>query len=280
MSTKTKNIALCGILLIASLAGARTEVPKTAKNLKFVEKQTYYVIADSANIYVQPHMHEEILKSLRTGDSARLNETNELYTENGVTAPWCELIWGTGNALRKGHLWAGDLAPASVKNKDVLFLLSAPAVSSSGENNFIVKAVKLGKVIATSHIKLPPAPQTGYSVTADIKSGTGAAGFTQLVVFSFFDANQSPDKVEQYFGWDGKNFTALPLLTSKIGAGHVQFSTEKLLTGKGNSKKDAISIEHDDYSVNTITAKNTLVKKEVHFYKLQKDHTFTEISKK
>ncbi len=214
--------------VVASLSLAFVHAQADDAYSKYRENGSYYIYTDTANVYTQPDFNSEVIRQYFIGDSVSLFHVGENLTKDYKTAPWCEVVFKAGNAMKKGYMWTGYLSPLKLSEGNVRFVYSLDLKKGGTEPLFTLKAVKEHNIVSTTTYIMHNVEATQRAHDAKIKKPRGLSEFKKMLYFDYSGEACAVPEYQIYVGWDGEKLSPLPLLTfvSDAGAGYY---TEKYI---------------------------------------------------
>ncbi len=246
-------------LTVVYSAGAQPAVGNVYQALDFYAGEPCFVFADTAKVYSRADFQADVVRTYQQGDSLTVYKVDDTVTRKGITAPWIEVTYKTGNAMRKGYLWSGYLSPRRLVAGGVRFVYGMMLTDAGAKLAVALKAVKGDKILAQCQLKFDGADAQHYYHTASVKGNKGLGKFKRLLYFEYSGEACSVPTYEQYVGWDGSHFVPFAQLTSLSEAGAGYTSEKFIFPQDKGGKKEVVILKQESGMFNEKTNKTKVV---------------------
>ncbi len=179
--------------MLLAVATAPTSKDEPYQLGTFQNGSTVRLAADRVNIRSTPSLSGSVIATLPIGTKLRINSKSDASsTIDRLSAPWYGVSFGDRGAEKKGFVWGGLVAVASLDLKDAggdEVMLAGLAVMP--DNTLMCRVILLrgGKIAGKVEFNPPGLlNQDGtydYSVTAELHGGRGLKGVAEVIALSF-----------------------------------------------------------------------------------------------
>jgi len=250
------------LLLQFVTASAQDDYQNWGQAYGFSPKDIRYVYADTANIRTAPQQDAQVQDKLNQGDLVTIIATGKVFVLHGKSAPWCEVSYKNSGIDKRGFLWSGLLSPRTLKKDHILFLYGMNFPSADTLPSVVdAKAIRNDSLISHISFTISSRETAGGAHKASILPSKGLGGLTCLLYFYYSGEACAIPTIEQYIGWDGKQFITLPQIYSESDAGAFAMEQKYIFpadkSGKPNELRMRERIEQYNENGDKVTGKKT-----------------------
>lgn len=239
-------------LFIFNIQQAKSQEP--AAYLVYDDFNLYHTSKDSSALvfvnmaYVrsEPSSKAELLDSIPLGTEVKFVEELSLnpISLRGMYLPWHKIEYQKANQKKTGFIWLGLLSLDHVQNKksgETFMYGFAWKSNEELENYYWVEAKILNtnkELLASKSFPYYPSEQSYTLSELNTKPGLNYA--KSIYAIKFLGEACGIASEENYFAWDGEQFTTLPKTTSVSDAGVFYYAEELVFPKKHQLGNDVI----------------------------------------
>lgn len=198
--------------------------------------ETYFTLVTDANIREQPGTQAAVLTKLPIGTPVKVEAvTTDSLTVRGVRMPWLQVSFQENNATKKGYVWGGFMATASIQtpdkdgyaNRGVLYLAGVAAFDEKKHQlTAQIRIAQKGKELAK--VEFPTAGDLTYYPAFEVRFGDFDKVKAVLMLNFQYDACGYPSGDNLVF-WQDNNQLVKVLETNSVSDGGVFYSVEEYI---------------------------------------------------
>lgn len=199
----------------------------------FQKDQTYFTLVSDANIREKPGTQASVLTKLPIGTPVKIEAvTTDSLTIRGVRMPWLQVSFIENGSLKKGYIWGGFMATASIRtpdeegyeNRGVLYLAGVAAYDVNkhqltAQVRVALKGKELAKTEFTTNGDL------GYYPAFEVRFGDFSNVKAVLKLDYQYDACGYPSGDNLIF-WQSNNQLTKVLETSSVSDAGAFYDSE------------------------------------------------------
>ena len=218
-------LALCLFCMSSSLSNAQDQGGSYGVWGRFTQGKPDFVYVDTAIVRDRPDVSGRRVDTLFAGDTlAVVKAMTEALELKGIEAPWFEIRYRKGGAVRKGFIWSGLLALKQMKLPDAGFLVGIDRVVGTKEvvrgevyyrwaHHFGVKAFRNGTLIDRNTTILN---DIGYRELegGSVPAVPGLSNVMGRIRFKTIPEMHEMGEVTCEYLWTGSRLVALPQVTN------------------------------------------------------------------
>lgn len=246
----------CLLLLFPVLYPAFAQESDAITNLTyFPDGHQTLVFGDKINVRARPATDAPALDQLLIGEAVTVLATDTTQTTvNGWTAQWSRIAYTKNGQRKEGFVWNGLLSPVSIKKNGATLVYNVARAIVKKEKDptgFVyetreavleIRAVREGKIVST--VSAPMQIESGYETYVTVNDTLNLPPYQTAFDFNVYYPACGYAAYNVWCLWDGKQLTALPLLTSVSDAGVFHESENYIFPSADNGAEGRILYEY------------------------------------
>lgn len=197
---------------------------------------TYFTLVTDANVREKPGTQAPVLTKLPIGTPVKIEAvTTDSLTVRGVRMPWLQVSFKENNTTKKGYIWGGFMATASIQtpdeegydNRGVLYLAGVAAFDENKHQlTAQIRIAQKGKELAKT--EFTTAGDLSYYPSFEVRFGEFDKVKAVLMLNFQYDACGYPSGDNLVF-WQNNNQLTKVIETNSVSDGGVFYSVQEYI---------------------------------------------------